>query len=141
MNLTSDLPSSYKLLQERKTEVPEHFAIKGIKATEAGAARKDFTRLLGRASKFPLFKITVDKRTYVPTKPLVVQITYDGEWFLADNVTLGLTGIGKSFEAAVLDLEQHIVHFWRYYDSISEERLMDEARRLKAIYSDLFRQV
>jgi hypothetical protein len=78
--------------------------------------------------------------TLIPVKPIGIQITQDGEWFFAENENLRVVGSGHTLEDAVLDLEQHIVHFWEYYNSLPESQAIGDALRLKKVFSNLLKE-
>jgi len=87
--------------------------------------------------KFPLLKLTIAGHTFLPAKPIGVNVTQDGAWFFAENEALNVVGTGGSLEEAVLDLEYHIVHFWQYYRSLEDSQVTGDAIRLKNIFSSL----
>ena len=87
--------------------------------------------------KFPLFQLTISGRTFLPLKPIGINVTQDGAWFFAENEALNVVGTGGSLEKAVLDLEHHIVHFWQYYRSLQDSQVTGDAVRLKRLFSNL----
>jgi hypothetical protein len=87
--------------------------------------------------KFPLFQLTISGRTFLPSKPIGINVTQDGAWFFAENETLNVVGTGGSLEEAVLDIEHHIVHFWQYYRSLQDSQVTGDAVRLKKLFSNL----
>lgn len=87
--------------------------------------------------KFPLFQLTIPGRTFLPSKPIGINVTQDGVWFFAENEALNVIGTGGSLEEAVLDVQQHIVHFWEYYGSLQDSQVTGDAVRLKKIFSSL----
>ncbi len=127
----------YQLLQERRSDVPESFSL--LDKIKVNTADLDPPDLLGEfktSSKFPLFQLYVGDRRYQAVKPIIVHVYRDEEWFFAENESLNLTGSGSTIEEAVHDLEEHIVHFWYYYRSLSDRKLVGDAVRLKRVYSD-----
>lgn len=87
--------------------------------------------------KFPLFQLAISGRTFLPSKPIGINVTQDGAWFFAENEALKVVGTGGSLEEAVLDLEHHIVHFWEYYRSLQDSQVTGDAVRLKKLFSNL----
>ena len=87
--------------------------------------------------KFPLFKLTISGRTFLTSKPIGINVAQEGEWFFAENEALNVIGTGRSSEEAVLDVQQHIVHFWEYYGSLQDSQVIGDAVRLKKLFSDL----
>ena len=87
--------------------------------------------------KFPLFQLTIFGRTFLPSKPIGINVTRDGAWFFAENESLNVVGTGGSIEEALLDVEHHIVHFWQYYRSLQDSQVTGDAVRLKKLFSNL----
>lgn len=116
-------------------EFPAHFRpIPGSPTYEEAAT---VAEPLFKPFKFPLLKLTIAGHTYLPSKPIGINVTQDGAWFFAENEALNVVGTGGSLEEAVLDLEHHIVHFWQYYRSLEDSQVIGDAIRLKNIFSNL----
>jgi hypothetical protein len=115
-------------------EFPAHFRPMPGSPTYEEAAP---VRPLLKPFKFPLLKLTIAGHTFLPAKPIGVNVTQDGAWFFAENEALKVVGTGGSLEEAVLDLEHHIVHFWQYYRSLEDSQVTGDAIRLKNIFSSL----
>lgn len=138
MSPFSNAISPYDLLQERRAEIPARFSSQGpARVQTADLDPVELFERLTKPSKFPLFCLHVFQRTYRPVKPILVQLSRDGDWFFAENETLAIVGTGASAEAAILDLEQHIVHFWRTYRELPDDRVTGEAIRLKKLFANL----
>lgn len=116
-------------------EFPAHFLpIPGSPTYEEAAT---VAELPLKPFKFPLFRLTISGRTFLPSKPIGITVTQDGAWFFAENEALNVVGTGGSPEEAVLDLEHHIVHFWQYYRSLQDSQVIGDAVRLKKLFSNL----
>lgn len=130
--------SPYGMLQERRTEVPENFSLQGpVRVQTADLDPVELFEHLAKPSTFPLFRLHVFHRTYRPAKPILVHLSREDGWFFAENETLGLVGTATSAEAAILDLERHIVHFWNTYRGLSDAKVTGDAVRLKRLYTSL----
>jgi hypothetical protein len=138
MSVLENAISAYDLLRERRLDVPERFSSHGkISVKTADIDPVEIFEKSKKFSKFPLFRLYVGNRTYRATKPIIIHIYQEDEWYFAENETLVLTGTGTSIVEAIHDLEQHIVHFWNYYKQLPDTKLTGDALRLKQIYSDL----
>ena len=139
MSLADTITNPETLLRERRHEVPDQFSSQArISIKTAELTPTEILDTFAKAGKFPLFRIRVSEREYLPSKPILIHIYQDGDWFFAENETLVLVGTGQSKEEAVLDLEQHIVHFWNYYKKLMDDKISGDAVRLKKVYSGLF---
>ncbi len=131
MSMVDAMPSAHELLGN----FPAHFYPLDEPPTYEDPAKATEATL--RPFKFPLFHLTISGRTLFPSKPIGVHVTQDGSWFFAGNEALNVIGTGRSIEEAVLDLEQHIVHFWEYYESLQDSQVTGDAVRLKKLFSNL----
>ena len=141
MNGGSSTISAHDILQERIEEMPENYMPAPSSTTGSHEEGGRETMFFLMPFKFPLLQLKVSGRTFLPSKPISVQIAQDGEWFFAENEALRVVGSGRSFEEAVFDLEQHIVHFWEYYKSLQDSQVIGDAVRLKNVYSHLLQEL
>lgn len=139
MSLADTVTNPEALLRERRHEVPDQFSSQDrINIKTAELTPTEILKNFSKGGKFPLFRIYISEREYLPSKPILIHIYQDEDWYFAENQTLVLVGTGQSKEEAVLDLEQHIVHFWHHYKQMMDDKISGDAIRLKKIYSRLF---
>ncbi len=84
-----------------------------------------------------LWAVRSGEKRFRTSKPIQVHVYRDGELFVAENETLVVSGTGESAWEAVEELELNIVHFWKYYAELPEDKVMADAKRLKSVYADL----
>lgn len=135
MTMVGTTRSAHEILGE----FPAHFLPIPVSPTYEEAA--PVVEPLLTPFKFPLFQLTIAGRTFLPSKPIGIQVTQDGAWFFAENEALNVVGTGGSLEEAVFDLEHHIVHFWQYYRSLQDSQVTGDAVRLKHLFSNLLAEV
>ena len=85
----------------------------------------------------PLWAVHSEGKTFRMSRPIRIRVFREGDLFFAENETLLVCGTGDSAWEAVEDLELHIIHFYNYYKELPSDRVIGEAKRLKAIYKDL----
>jgi hypothetical protein len=78
-----------------------------------------------------------NNKLYTSFHPISVRVSKQGNFFFAENDQLGLCGTGFNVQDATEDLGQHIIYFFNYYKSLSDDQLVGEAIRLKKLYSTL----
>jgi hypothetical protein len=133
MTMASATRSAHELLHDRAGYFP-----RDLSQTCTYEEDDIVANTLSGPFKFPLFQLTVSGQTLFASKPIGIKVTQDGPWFFAENETLKVVGTGESYEEAVRDLEQHIIHFWRYYQSLQDSQVTGDAVRLKGLFSNLF---
>jgi len=89
-------------------------------------------------SSAPLWRITHKPRSFLMSRPLLVQVFTDEGFVFARNASLSICGTGASLEEAMADFSLHAVHFYEYYRSLPESKLVGDAIRLKKLFADLF---
>jgi hypothetical protein len=138
MSMAGQATDHYEVLRERRAEVPARFSLQGpVCVQTADLDPVSIFRSLVKPSRIPLFRLHVFNRSYRPVQPILVHLSQEDEWFFAENETLAIAGTGTSAEAAILDLEQHIVHFWNTYRQLPDDKVTGDAARLKKLFADL----
>lgn len=84
-----------------------------------------------------IYRLFKENKRYLTNKPIAVKIYQDEGLFFAENENLNVCGTGETSQEALVDLYLHILHFYKYYREIDEERLIGDAIRLKKLYHDL----
>lgn len=84
-----------------------------------------------------MWRLPAKGKTLYSAKPILVRVYRDGDLFFAENETLDVYGTGDTPQNAIHDLVVHIVHFFKYYKDIDENKLMGNALKLKALYQNL----
>lgn len=141
MRTTAVVPASdfSDLWEARRTEFPEGYTPRKAIEVETGTPDVDIEEIAKEEpSNLPLLALKVGGERYRLVRPISVRIYRDGKWVFAENEVLVLSGNGLTIGEAMLELQEHIVHFWNYYTQIPEGQLLIEGRRLKQIYSGLF---
>lgn len=89
-----------------------------------------------------VFKVPFTKgnkiRKYTLTEPLRITIYTEDNLFYAENESLIVVGTGNSISEAIDNLFKQIIHFYKYYNNLSWEKVTGDAIRLKKIYEKLF---
>lgn len=133
------LEDTYQTIQERKSDMPEHYTV--AKVEEVGTApsinpQEVFTENR-RYAPTPIWRMQVDTKTFYTPKPISVRIYREEDIFFAENDALVVCGTGATPQEAVQDLNLHVIHFFEYYRNIDNNRLTGDALRLKQLYSKL----
>ena len=67
-----------------------------------------------------------------------IGITKGEELWFAENEELDIYATGSDPDAAIKDFTLQLIHFYRHYMSLPDDRLLKHARKLKSIYSNNF---
>lgn len=86
----------------------------------------------------PLWRITHKPRSFRMIRPLLVQVFTDEGFIFARNASLSICGTGASMDEAMADFSLHAIHFYEYYRSLPESKLMGDAIKLKKLFADMF---
>lgn len=86
----------------------------------------------------PVWRIEHERRSIRLTRPLLVRIYAEEGYVFMQNETLAICGTGRSLEEAMADFSIHVLHFYQYYRSLPEAKVMSEAARLKSLFQSLF---
>ena len=84
-----------------------------------------------------IYRLFKENKRYLTNKPIAVKIYQDEGLFFTENENLNVCGTGETSQEALADLYLHILHFYNYYREINEERLTENAIKLKKLYHDL----
>ena len=85
----------------------------------------------------PVLSVYGGATTYRLTKPILVRIYRDGDWYLAENDNLMVFGTGETAQEAIEDFSSEVIHFSEYYGKLGKEKLRGEGLRLKKLYEGL----
>ena len=134
----SAIYESYEEIRRRQEYIPPNFGVHPFLETGADIPLVgDLRRDQGIPEVAPLWVVHSEGRTFRMTRPIRVRVFRDGDFFFAENETLMVCGTGESIWEAVEDLGLHIIHFWEYYNKLSWDRVMGDAKRLKDLYQNL----
>jgi hypothetical protein len=137
--ITSSIWESYEEIKRRQQDIREDFRMFQLPIGTAVdiAPEKRFGQDHQIPEVAPLWAVHAEGKLFRVSQPIRVHVFRDGNLFFAENETLLVCGTGDSAWEAVEDLELHIIHFYNYYKELPSDRVMGEAKRLKAIYRDL----
>ena len=137
----AQINESYELRDERLNFVPDDFK-RGITSVST-APELDVkpVRFGGAASRTPLWQFSALHKVVISSKPVSVSISRGETLFLAENENLGLYATGESRDEVIRAFCEQLIHFYENYKGLSWDRVTGEARRLKKIYEDLFREI
>lgn len=108
---------------------------------ETGAGKitdGEFQKLMAHGYSAPLWSIPTRTGRYKVSKPIKVNIYIEDTLFFAENETLVVIGTGASITDAVDELCKQIIHFYKYYNKLSWDKVTGDAIRLKGLYETLF---
>jgi len=137
--ITSSIWESYEEIKRRQQDICEDFRMfrLPIGTVVDIPPEKRFRQDHEIPEVAPLWAVHSEGKLFRVSQPIRVRVFRDGDLFFAENETLLVCGTGDSAWEAVEDLELHIIHFYNYYKELPSDRVMGEAKRLKAIYRDL----
>lgn len=130
---------SYEEIKTRQQYIPENYLnlpsppATGVGITLVGQFRQD--EVIPKVAV--LWAVHSGEKRFRTSKPIQVHVFRDDDLFFAENENLLVCGTGDSAWEAVEDLELHIIHFWKYYSKLSSDRVIGDAKRLKALYKNL----
>jgi hypothetical protein len=136
---TSSILESYEEIKSRQKDIPEDYRmLPFLIGTEVDIPPEERFRQDQEISKdAPLWAVHTEVKKFRTSQPIKVHIFRDGDFFFAENETLMVCGTGESIWEAVEDLGLHIIHLWEYYNKLSWDRVMGDAKRLKGLYQNL----
>lgn len=108
---------------------------------ETGMGRmtdEDFQKYMSHGYSAPLWSIPDKQKQYKVSKPIKLKIYIEDDHFFVENETLVIIGIGKSVTDAIDDFGRQVIHFYKYYNKLSWDKVTGDAERLKGIYETLF---
>ena len=91
-------------------------------------------------AKTPLWRFPSLHGVVLSSKPVSVKIRREETLFFAENENLGLYATGESRDDAIRAFCEQLIHFYNHYKGLSWNHVTGEARRLKEIYENLFRE-
>jgi len=135
------IAESYQLRNERLDFMPKHFQ-RGV-ATLSTASELDVQPWPSGFSnvKTPCWRFASSGRVVLASKPVSITINRGESLFFAENENLGIYAAGETRDEAIQSFSEHLTHFFHHYKRLSWDRVTGEARRLKKLYEDLFRDV
>jgi hypothetical protein len=136
----AQINESYKLRNERLDFIPENFK-RGITSVST-ASELDLKPISWSFStaKTPLWRFPSSHGVILSSKPVSVKISRGETLFFAENENLGLYATGESRDDAIHAFCEQLIHFYKHYKRLGWNRATGEARRLKDIYENLFRE-
>jgi hypothetical protein len=72
--------------------------------------------------------------------PLSITLDREDDLVFAINEELSIYGIGFNNTDAMDDFNRSFLHFWKYYNEISDDKVIGYARRLKVLFREIVRQ-
>ncbi len=90
------------------------------------------------SNAIPIIHIPKNIRCVKNTKPIAISLYVEEGMFFAENKNLAICGSGENKREAINDFMIHLIHFYEYYKSIDEDKLIGKAIKLKKLYSELF---
>ena len=85
-----------------------------------------------------LWNIMRGDRSFDAKKPIIVHVYRGESLFLAENDTLNIYASGVSYEEAISEFKDQLIHQWEIYGNTSIDDMIGDAKRLKRIYKNLF---
>ena len=126
----------YDLMEERKRDLPNNY--KSTLVAEVGTAEIiDWQQIFKNKKTIYIYRLFKENKRYIINNPIAVKIYQDEGLFFTENENLNVCGTGETSQEALADLYLHILHFYNYYREINEERLTENAIKLKKLYHDL----
>lgn len=137
-----ELEQSYQLINDRRQFIPENYESYACISTGADIDLREWFELVASSysSRLPLWKFSVRDKIIYPKEPISLSITKGDTLYFAENETLGIFATGESRDAAIEDFAEQVLYFYEYYKAMSWDKVIGEARRLKEIYSDHFKE-
>lgn len=139
MNL-AQISESYELRDERLDSIPENFKRRIKSVSTASELDLRPIRWGFATAKTPLWRFSSSHGVVLSSKPVSVKISRGETLFLAENENLGLYATGESRDDAIHAFCEQLIHFYEHYKGLNWNRVTGEARRLKEIYENLFRE-
>ncbi|PXF56403.1 MAG: hypothetical protein C4B58_13535 [Deltaproteobacteria bacterium] len=139
MNL-AQINESYELRDERLDSIPENFE-RGV--TSVLTASELGVKPIGwrfYTAGTPLWRFPSSHGVVLSSKPVSVKISRGETLFLAENENLGLYATGESRDEAIRAFCEQLIHFYEHYKELNWNRVTGEARRLKEIYENFFKE-
>jgi hypothetical protein len=135
----AQINESYELRNERLDFIPENFE-RGITSVST-ASELDLKPIsCFSTANTPFWRFPSSHGVVISSKPVSVKISRGETLFLAENENLGLYATGGSRDDAIHAFCEQLIHFYKHYKELSWNRVTGEARRLKEIYENLFRE-
>lgn len=131
---------TYSILKERKENVPVPYLSTDVSQfmTASDISSNEISERMPSAGLFPLWEFPARPRPLRALKPILTKIYRDEELFIAENETLDVWGSGETQQEAIKDFREQVVHFYKHYKNLSDDKLMGLAIKLKEVYSNLF---
>lgn len=127
---------TYDLMEERKRDLPSNY--RSTLVAEVGTTNIiDWQQVFKNKKTVYIYRLYGENKRYLANRPIAVKMYQDEGLFFAENENLNVCGTGETSQEALVDLYLHILHFYKYYREIDEERLIGDAIRLKKLYHDL----
>ena len=137
-----ELEQSYQLINDRSQYMPENYERYVYISTGADIGLWEYFEALASSysSRLPLWRFSGRDRTIYPKEPISLSIIKGDTLYFAENETLGIFATGESRDAAIEDFVEQVLYFYEYYKAMSWDKVIGEARRLKEIYSEHFKE-
>ena len=135
----------YKLMHERLHPYPEHGYGNFMEtATEiATAPERDLDPGLHRISisRTPAWQFSFAEKVVYASKPVMICITKGENLYFAENSNLDIVATGETVFDAINEFSELLVDFYCHYRGLDREEVTGDAKRLKALYDDLFTEI
>ena len=130
------IEETYDLIEERKRDLSTNY--RSTLVAEVGTTNIiDWQQIFKNKKVVYIYRLSNENKQYIINNPIAVKIYQDEALFFAENENLNVCGTGETSQEALADLYLHILHFYNYYREINEERLTENAIKLKKLYHDL----
>lgn len=127
---------TYDLMKERRSDLPSNY--RSTLVSEVGTTNIiDWQQVFKNKKMIYIYRLFKENKRYLTNKPIAVKIYQDEGLFFTENENLNVCGTGETSQEALADLYLHILHFYNYYREINEERLTENAIKLKKLYHNL----
>lgn len=87
----------------------------------------------------PVWALTIGDDVCSLTKPIVLRLTREGNYFFAENEYLDVCGYGSAPAEALQEAITDIVYYFGHYTQLNEDEVMGFGTTLRNRYSNLFR--
>jgi hypothetical protein len=107
---------------------------------QVSGGEKEFLKGIEFPNVLPVWEFNIAGRLRVSSRPIGITLSREADAFLAFNDALGICATGQSSVEAILGFLDQLSHFVQYYNSLRNDQVTGLARRLKALFGELFPQ-
>ena len=87
----------------------------------------------------PFYSFAYDGQVLESNKPVEITLYFNEDCYVSENETLNIYAAAESIEEAKSEFIVQLMHFYRYYMSLSIDEVVGDAINIKNIYETHFK--